>query len=82
MRKPEALTPVAKRFATVARKSLVEEVGNTVTIEFIKQDGTPRVMTGVVEDIKGGGDKEVVIMKTADGYRSANLSRITKKVRV
>jgi hypothetical protein len=78
MRKPEALTPVAKRRATIARSVLAESVGNMVTVEFTKQDGTPRVMTGVVEEIKGSDDKEVVIMKTAEGYRSANLARMTK----
>lgn len=78
MRKPEILAPAAKRKATLARPSLVP--GAEVTLNYVKADGSPRVLVGTVEEVKGSGDKEVVIMKTAEGYRSANLHRI-KSVR-
>lgn len=82
MRKPEMNTPVEKRFATVARKSLVDSIGEVVTIEFRKRDDeTVRVMTGKVVELKGEGDKEVVIMETDKGYRSASLVRINRHVR-
>lgn len=48
-----------------------------VTVTFIKQDGTPRVLTGSVDNVSGEGDKEIVTLKQSDGsFRSANLSRI------
>lgn len=78
MRKPEVLTAAAKDMAATARPALV--VGAVVTIDYIKADGTPRVLVGEVEEVKGAGDKEVVIVKTDKGYRSANLHRIKSVV--
>jgi len=81
MRKPEVNTPVEKRFATIARKTLEVNIGENVTVEFTKRDGERRTLVGRVEAIKGTGDKEVVIIETAEGFRSANLTRINKWVR-
>lgn len=82
MRKPEINTPAEKRFATVARNVLVESIGEIVTIEFRKrEDETIRVMTGKVLELKGTGDKEVVLIETDKGIRSASLVRINRHVR-
>lgn len=76
MRKPEALDAAAKRKATIARSAFAGLVGKEASVNYVKADNTPRVLVGVIEEVKGEGDKEVVVVKTAEGYRSANLSRV------
>lgn len=79
MRKSVDLSAAAKQNADSHRPAILIAgvAGREVTVTFIKQDGTPRVLTGNVENLSGEGDKEIVTLKQSDGsFRSANLSRI------
>ena len=68
------LSPADKGRATRARKALADKVDQTVTLNYVKRDGTPATMTGQVLGFVGEGDKEAVSLVVPDkGYRSANL---------
>jgi hypothetical protein len=71
---PVVLTAAQKGKATKARKALAGKVNETVTVNFVKRDGTESTMTGQVLGFVGEGDKEAVSLVIRDkGYRSANL---------
>jgi len=78
MRKSRDLSLAEKQNASSHRVPLLAAglSGRDVSVTFIKQDGTPRTMSGHIEAISGEGDKEIVTIETTDGFRSANLSRI------
>lgn len=78
MRKSRDLSAAEKQNASNHRVPILAAglSGRDVTVTFIKQDGTPRVLTGHIESLSGEGDKEIVTLDTAEGFRSANLSRI------
>ena len=68
------LTPAEKGRATRARKALAGREGKTVTINYVKRDGTESTMTGQVLGFVGENDKEAVsLVVRGKGYRSANL---------
>ena len=73
MRKSIDLTPADIARATVARAALHSHLGETVTIDYVKRDGTPATMHGTVIGIDGTDDKECVRMGTDKGFRSANV---------
>ncbi len=54
-------------------------LAQVVTIEFTKRDGSFRMMTGTVVEVKYTTDSShaAVVLDTADGYRSANLWAIS-----
>jgi len=68
------LTAAQKGKATKARKALAGRVNETVTVNFVKRDGTEATITGQVLGFVGENDKEAVSLVVRDkGYRSANL---------
>ena len=68
------LTAAQKGKATKARKALAGRVNETVTVNFVKRDGTEATITGQVLGFVGKDDKEAVSLVVRDkGYRSANL---------
>lgn len=50
--------------------------GHAVTVTFTKRDGTERTITGDIESLKGEGSHSVLILKTAEGFKSANVYNI------
>lgn len=50
-------------------------VAQTVTVSFTKRDGSDRTLSGEVVEVKHGTDDShaAVVIKGAEGYRSANL---------
>lgn len=80
MRKPIALTEKDMARANVARPALTMAglAGRDVQVNFTKQDGTDRTLTGRITEFKGEGDKEVVLIETTEGIRSANLWRVNR----
>lgn len=54
--------------------------GHPLTVAFTKDDGTPRVIAGTVEGLKGEGSHSVVTLRMADGsgFRSAHLYAISE----
>lgn len=80
MRKPIALTDkdVARADAARTVLSVAAMTGREVSVNFTKMDGTDRTLTGHIEEVKGVDDKEVVLVETPEGIRSANLWRIHK----
>lgn len=74
MRKSIALTEREVIRAAAVRSLL--NVGERVTLSYVKRDGTESTLTGRVESLKGEGDKETVTVETDKGYRSANMYRI------
>jgi hypothetical protein len=75
MRKPIALSATQKDVAAVAKASLPAP-DEFVKVYFRKQNGTFRSLSGRLAEVKGSGDKAVVVVETANGYRSANLHRV------
>lgn len=78
MRKPVALTSVQKAQADKMRPVLSSMLGRVADIDYTKADGTPATLAGIVTDVKGADDKEVVIVETDKGFRSANVYRVSK----
>lgn len=78
MRKPVALTAVQMKQASKVRPLLNAKVGMVADIEFVKADGTSSTLAGIVTEVKGADDKEVVLVETDKGYRSANVYRVVK----
>lgn len=82
MRKPILLSESDKMTAASMRPALISRIGMEATVSFVKADGTPRTLVGTVVEVAGEGDKEVVRMETAEGFRSANVYRITNVTHV
>lgn len=80
MRKPIALTAKDVARAEAARPPLTVAAmaHREVQVNFTKQDGTDRTLTGQVSEFKGEADKEVVLIETTEGIRSANLWRVNR----
>lgn len=68
------LTPAEKGKATRARKALTARQDQTVTVNYVKRDGTPATLTGQMVGFVGEGDTAAVTLAIrGEGYRSANL---------
>lgn len=78
MRKPIELLAVEQIRANLARPQVSAAIGKPVTLDYVKQDGTDRTLVGTVVEVKGLDDKEVVVIETAEGFRSANMWGIRK----
>lgn len=52
------------------------ESGKPLRIHFTKRDGSDRIITGPVVEMRGQGSHSVVILDTEEGPRSANLYNI------
>lgn len=68
------LTAADKARATKARKALSGRENSTVTVNYVKRDGTADTLTGQMLGFVGEGDKEAVtVVIKGKGFRSANL---------
>lgn len=75
----ETITLTAEQSATVAKWEglLTGHEGETLTVDYVKRDGTMAVLTGIMTDLYGGtADKRVIRMETDKGPRSANLFNV------
>jgi hypothetical protein len=76
MARNEDITLTAEQARTVAKWEglLTGHEGETVKVDFIKRDGTPRTLVGVFTELYGArSDHRVIKVDTAEGPRSANL---------
>ena len=71
------LTPNDIAKVSANRAMLSSRIGETVTLDYVKRDGTPSTLTGEVLSLagtrKGNLSTECVTLATAKGERSANL---------
>jgi len=82
MNKPQALTDAKSAKVETFGPFLRAHIGQQVSVNFRKRDaqgagsGQFRTLHGECVEVKGEADKAVVIVSTAEGFRSANLSNI------
>jgi len=67
------LTTIERATANGIRPIVAGQIGNTLTVAYVKRDGTPATLTGVVTGIVGHDSTEAVTLDTDKGFRSANL---------
>jgi hypothetical protein len=59
------------------RDLLAPRLGESVTFDFVKRDGTPSTLTGTLDTFGGSVGTEIVTLDTDKGPRSANLWTIS-----
>lgn len=74
------LSPSMLATVSANRAILAARTGETVTLDYVKRDGTPTVLTGEIVSLigtrKGNESTEAVTLLTDKGERSANLWNI------
>lgn len=74
---PHIMTSAETITANANRVLLSERIGQVVRLDYVKRDGSARILTGEVVRLygtrKGSASTEAVEVATSEGPRSANL---------
>ena len=75
------LAPVQAALVATRTRQLAGKVGQTVTLDYVKRDGTASTSTGAVLEVKPNGSKGIVVLDTVATKgrpTSVNLYNVTK----
>lgn len=77
------LTSSEAALVATRTRQLTGMVGKSVTLEYVKRDGTESTSTGIVESVTPKGSKGIVILDTRASKgrpTSVNLYNVTKVI--